>query len=69
MRLSLTWARRGIDWTLLWAASLLVPRTEREEWQREWRGELWHVRAACATTGGPGGKNQDQVTAFCLGAF
>jgi hypothetical protein len=68
-----------MDWMLLWAASLLVPRSEREEWHREWRGELWHVRAACTPAGGPAGasqgqdhgrgQGQDQVTAFCLGAF
>ena len=69
MRLSVAWARRAMDWTLLWAASLLVPRSEREEWHREWRGELWHVRAALTPTGGPAGTSQDQVTAFCLGAF
>jgi hypothetical protein len=69
MRLSVAWARRAMDWTLLWAASLLVPRSERKEWHREWRGELWHVRAACTAAGGPAGTSQDQVTAFCLGAF
>ena len=71
MRLSVAWARRAMDWMLLWAASLLVPRSEREEWHREWRGELWHVRAACTPAGGPAGasQGQDQVTAFCLGAF
>src|SRR6202000_808711 len=27
--------------------SLLVPGYQREEWWREWRSELWHVRQGC----------------------
>ena len=69
MRLSCAWARRGVDLALLRVASLVVPRTQRAEWRREWLGELWHVRAACAATREAADRGQDQVTAFCLGAF
>jgi hypothetical protein len=41
---------------LLRVASLLAPRSERPEWLREWRSELWYVPPREATT-------------FSLGAF
>ena len=54
---------------LLRCASLLVPGSRRAEWFREWCGELWHVRQACAPTGCSGWKGEREVTQFCLGAF
>lgn len=43
---------------LLRLASLLVPHPDRQEWLREWEGEIWHLSHA----------NGVQVR-FCLGAF
>jgi hypothetical protein len=40
---------------ILHLAALLVPRSERPEWSREWESELWYVR-----------RNR---LMFCLGAF
>jgi hypothetical protein len=58
-----------VEGGLLRCASLLVPAQQRAEWSREWRGELWHVRHACAPAGGVSGRGEREVTAFCLGAF
>lgn len=52
--------RAAFHLAILRCAALLVPETQRAEWLREWRSELWHVRRA------PRGQN---VTAFCMGAF
>jgi hypothetical protein len=54
---------------LLGSASLLIPGSQRAEWLREWRGELWHVRQACAPTDSASWNGQREVMAFCLGAF
>jgi hypothetical protein len=55
---------------LLRTASFMVPRAARAEWRREWRGELWHVRQACAPLSGTNGwQARREVTAFCLGSF
>jgi hypothetical protein len=78
MRFSFQWNRGQWKWEpaqrlvyfgLLRCASLLVPRGERAEWSREWRGELFHVRQACAPTGCSGWRGEGEVTQFCLGAF
>ncbi len=63
------WARRLLHHGLLRSASLMVPGEQRAEWWREWRGELWHVRQACATAGRDAWRGEREVTAFCLGAF
>ena len=54
---------------LLRAASLLAPQSERAEWWREWRSELWHVRRQCAPLRVVSWPAEREVTAFCLGAF
>ncbi|MGB6692029.1 MAG: hypothetical protein WBE76_29655 [Terracidiphilus sp.] len=54
---------------LLRAASLLTPHSERAEWWREWRSELWHVRRQCAPLRAVSWQAEREVTAFCLGAF
>lgn len=64
MRLPFPW--HTLQLVLLRSASLLVPGVERAEWRREWLGELWHVRLACAE---PSWAGQRNATAFCLGAF
>jgi hypothetical protein len=63
------WAIDLLHAGLLRTASLLVPRHLRAEWRREWRGELWHVRQACAPMGAPSWHGEREVSAFCLGAF
>jgi len=59
----------GLDLALLRVAWLLAPGRLREEWWREWRAELWHVRAACAPEGRVSWAGEREVAAFCLGAF
>jgi hypothetical protein len=49
--------------------SLLVPGHQREEWWREWRSELWHVREACTPERGISWAAEREVARFCLGAF
>ena len=63
------WAHRLLHFGLLRSASLMVPGTHREEWLREWRGELWHVQQACKPMDAVSGRGEREVTAFCLGAF
>lgn len=54
---------------LLRSASFLVPAKQRAEWRREWHAELWHVCHACASEGSVSREGEQQITAFCLGAF
>jgi hypothetical protein len=54
---------------LLRGASFLVPGHQREEWWREWSSELWHVRQSCTPVRGISWTAEQEVTAFCLGAF
>ena len=49
--------------------SLLLPGQQREEWWREWRSELWHVRQACTPERGTSWDAERVVAAFCFGAF
>jgi hypothetical protein len=69
MKPSTEWARRLLYCGLLRCAGLLVPVSQRGEWGREWRGELWHVRQACAPLGAASWHGEREVAAFCLGAF
>lgn len=56
--------------SLLLTASILVPRQQREEWQREWRAELWHVRRSLVSIDETHSwEAQREITCFCLGAF
>ena len=63
-------AVRRMHLGLLWGASLLVPRSKRSEWSREWRTELWYVHRECssATSLSPTFRSVIEATAFCLGA-
>jgi len=62
-------ALNGVHFALLGGASVLVPRSQRREWRREWRAELWHARQMRR----PGGvlcvMGEQEIAAFCLGAF
>jgi len=70
-RIGFDWifARGWVHGVMLRSASLLVPRQQRSEWIEEWRGELWHVRQACASPNGSSPRGAHAITAFCLGAF
>ena len=59
----------GAHRVCLGCASLIVPRTQRREWHREWRAELWHVQAACALLHGTKWSSERAVMEFCAGAF
>jgi hypothetical protein len=55
---------------LLYTASLIVPASAREEWRREWLGELWHVRCSCVRVDETFSlEAQHEIISFCLGAF
>ena len=54
---------------LLRAASWLAPASERAEWLREWRSELWHVRRERTAQRAVSWQGEREVTLFCLGAF
>lgn len=54
---------------LLRCAALMVPRPERAEWFREWRGELWQADRACPRQRRIDLEAESQVLSFCLGAF
>ena len=54
---------------LLRCASLLVPKSQRDEWRMEWRAELWHVRQSCTPERGISWAAEREVAAFCFGAF
>ncbi len=60
---------RGLYLCLLRSASMLVPRRQRAEWWKEWRSELWHVRQACAPDASGSLRGEQEVAAFCMGAF
>lgn len=60
---------RFLQHCLLRVASLLVPAAQRPDWWREWCGELWHVRQACAPLGSDPLRAERDITSFCLGAF
>lgn len=50
---------RPFSFVVLRFASLLIPRSMREEWLAEWRAELWYVRES----------SQRSPALFCLGAI
>jgi hypothetical protein len=51
------------------AAALLIPRRQRTEWLREWQSELWHVRQLCGAEHAIRWHAEQEVAAFCFGAF
>ncbi len=55
--------------TVLRTASLLIPRSQRAEWWREWSSELWHVRQARTPHRGISWPAEREIAEFCLGAF
>ncbi|HUN87015.1 MAG TPA: hypothetical protein VMU48_21730 [Terracidiphilus sp.] len=59
----------AVDLGLLRCASLLTPGKQRAEWRQEWLSELWHIRQAHKSAGSASWKDEQRITAFCLGAF
>ena|SRR5579863_1208253 len=56
--------------TLLQTASYLVPSFQREDWRREWRAELWHVRRSYVGIDDTiSWQAHREIAAFCIGAF
>lgn len=55
--------------SLLRGASWIVPEQQREEWWREWRAELWHVRRAYTAEHNFSWMAEREVATFCLGSF
>lgn len=62
-------AVRRMHLGLLWGASLLVPDSERSEWSRQWRTELWYVLRECSCKASARPRSIREATAFCLGAY
>jgi hypothetical protein len=58
-------AQRG----LLGGAALIVARDRRNDWRREWRGELWQVRRETARKSHSSLNAEAARLRFCLGAF
>ena len=60
---------RSANFCLLAGASLLVLGSQRAEWWREWRAELWQVRHEFACVGGFSWSAERAIAGFCLGAY
>lgn len=60
---------RALSWFCLRAAGLLVPRSQRVNWLREWDAEMWHVRRSCAPAEAITLNTELPAARFCLGAF
>lgn len=50
-------------------AAFLIPRRQRAEWLKEWRAELWHVRQTRCPEHEIHWQVEQEVAAFCFGAF
>jgi hypothetical protein len=56
--------------SLILAASILVPMTQRADWRREWLSELWHVRRSLVQIDETlSWEAQREIAGFCLGAL
>jgi|SRR5271165_1197752 len=54
---------------LIGAASRLVPRADREGWQREWEAEIWHRWRFLADAGAWSGEEGFRLLVCCCGSF
>lgn len=59
----------ALEWALVRAASLAVPRAARDEWRREWDGELCHVREVYRPPSTARWLAWRFRIEFCVGAF
>lgn len=58
-------AQRGV----IFAASILVPMAQRDDWRREWLAELWHVRRSLVSIDETlSWEAQREIASFCLGS-
>lgn len=56
--------------SLICAISVLVPMAQRDEWRREWLGELWHVRHSLVSLDQTlSFEAQREIASFCLGSL
>ena len=69
MRLPFQLILRVFHRSLLGCASLLLSKKPREEWCREWQGELWQACIARTPMEGFSWSGEREVVEFCLGAF
>ncbi len=60
---------RALNLGVLAGAWLIVPGDGREEWWREWRGELWQARQEHACDGAVSWRSERVLLRFCLGAY
>jgi hypothetical protein len=63
---------RGLIWQctlLLRAASLLVPRSQRPDWYREWHAEIWHWAHFLKESGRLNSRSKLELIRHCWGAF
>jgi len=55
--------------TIVFLASLLVPRKKRGAWRREWFGEIWHWCYFLSETNRLNAETKLEVVKYCWGAF
>lgn len=56
--------------SVIFAASILVPSAQRDDWRREWLGELWHVRRSLVSIDETlSWGAQREIAGFCLGSL
>jgi hypothetical protein len=63
---------RGLIWQctlLLRAASLLVPKSRRADWYREWQAEIWHWAHFLGESGRLNSHSKLELIRHCWGAF
>lgn len=58
----------ALDCSVLRVSSILVPPPHREEWQREWYSEFWHVSRERLPEDGFSWEAEREVVCFCLGS-
>src|SRR5260370_15636097 len=54
---------------ILRVASWIVPRRQREEWIREWRGEVWHWSHFLGESERLNERSERELLGHCWGAF
>lgn len=70
MRLTSDFVFSPAQRSLICAVSVLVPAAQRDDWRREWLGELWHVRHSLVSIDETLSFDaQREIASFCLGAL
>ena len=60
---------RTLNLGLIAGAWLIVPGSERADWWREWRAEIWQARVERACDGRVSWASERVLFSFCLGAY